>query len=216
MNSELTGCMCRPQPGTFFGHCVQCGQPVQEDVSALTGTQLAKMNLCGNCDRDQCNLCDDCPGRIPEADVVAFDLEQADGSIVANHGGIVTSYKPYKSELFPMSVGRQYQAPEPVLHDQPQPLDTPRDHARRLLRLRSKTNNALEITEMFPTTILVLDRLWRQRCPDDVASDKKRKSWIGSHPFMQYLTHLLRIRLIPVADSSYRQCENVMEGIADL
>lgn len=132
---------------------------------------------------------------------------------------LVTSYEPHRSEQFPITVGRQWKPPEPVLHDLPKPQETAVDHARRILRLRRRQDNAIEIAEMFMETIPLLDRLWWEKNPDEPigpVTDKKLKAWITVHPFMQYLTYLLRIRTIPMAEASYRQCENVVEGIAQL
>lgn len=201
----------------------------------LSEDQLAKMRLCGNCDRDQENLCNDCPARIPASELMqmAEQVHQQAGTVAILEESHVIDDKVLKimeayragsnftarrSEQLPIlgQVGNVYVPPEPMLQGC-KPAPTMRDHARRLLSFRDKRNNALEITTLYPETITILDRYWQTKEESQLPmADKKREIWIGSHPFMQYITQLLRIRLLPAADTSYRQNENIMEGIAEL
>lgn len=80
-----------------------------------------------------------------------------------------------------------------------------RHHARRLLRLGSRTGNLLEIIEIMPRTLDILNELWNQRL-----SPENKDSYIKHHPFMQYLALLIKIRVLN-HDASYPQLERVIE-----
>lgn len=204
-------CMCFPQPPVLNGFCTECGQPAVGDLPELTGDQVAKMMTCGNCDRDQENLCDDCPARMQP---LAIQLLTR-GVTFPEPVGLSESRR---SELFPCLVaGRQHKAPDPVMHDQPQPRESVRDHARRLLKLKSKRDNVTEIMTMIPETLTLIKReaeLRYTELPDAIAR-KKREEYVAKHVFTQYIAHLLKIRILG-PDASYLQAERVMEGVAEV
>src|SRR6202012_4270515 len=71
-----------PERGYCFEHdnpvnlrlkviCGICGKEIFQ-CPQLTQEQCEKMKRCGNCDSDQENLCDDCPARISEPQLLAL------------------------------------------------------------------------------------------------------------------------------------------------
>lgn len=108
----------------------------------------------------------------------------------------------------PFVAGRILVEPEPEVLNYPQLPESTISLARRLLRLSYHKNNVVEITAMFPEIISALR--YHGRDKQDV------EKWVSQHPFMQYLTYLLQLRVLKIGEMSYPQMELVVEGMAHL
>lgn len=189
---SFCSCLDTEQVTTPCGdQCLRCGKPIW--------SAEAQAEACGNCDKDQDDLCPNCPNRIP-----VQELEKLQ-RMLPNPG-------PRTSELFGcVTAGRQDNGHPADVMPNPVPM-TVNKMACKLLRLeRAKGTTPDQITAMIPETEKVLREFWEGKY--GTGSESDCVFFIYQHPMMQYLAMLLKMRVCSI-DASFRQLAHVVEGIA--
>lgn len=164
--------------------CIKCKKPLWNAERQATE--------CGGCDRNQNELCSNCPNRIQDIEQFIILTTRREAESVEGDLG----FKLQESHISP-----------------PQPVEESFAHfACRLLRLERNKGDAIDIITMIPEAEKFLRRFWEKTYP---MNEKDCRIFISQHPFMQYLTMLLKIRVVS-REASFYQLAHVVEGIARL
>lgn len=164
--------------------CIQCKKPLW--------SAERQANQCVGCDRNQNELCANCPNKIQNIEqfIVLTTRREAE-SIDGNLGfELEESFKPCE------------------------PVDESFPHfACRLLQLERRKADAIDLIHRISETEQYLRKYWEKTY--GTARELDCRVFITHHPFMQYLSMLLKIRVLEREASLY-QIAHVVEGIAGL
>ncbi len=177
----------------IMGNFCSCLHPTQDPCNIcnkLLYNPERQAQVCGGCDRNQNELCSNCPNKI---DLSLFEVTVSRRIAEASDGTI--GFHQHESLAIP-----------------PVPLEeSPSKFACRILRLERNSRDVIDVIEVIPETEKFLRRFWEKKY--GTSQEKECRVFISHHPFIQYLVMLMKIRVIP-REASFYQLANVVEGIA--